>query len=160
VSVKYRLDYALRRTESLKKAAAILLRAQAIHPNGCHDTFSLACLCGIGLLAWSSHQKMVRYTIVLQTHSRWRSATRPATVVKLQSLAAGFYTESTGRSAGTGRRSHESTRPYVLAPLRRGRPGGPVRAPSLDARYHPGPEGRQCEHAPGEEGRKTDGRGV
>ena len=39
-------------------------------------------------------------------------------------------------------------------------PGRPVRAPSLDARYHAGLEGRQCEHAPGEEERKTDGRGV
>ena len=48
-----------------------------------HSTMKISDLCGIGLLAWSSHQKMVRYTIVLQIHSRWRSATCPATVVKL-----------------------------------------------------------------------------
>ena len=37
------LAYALRRTESIEKAEAILLRAQAIHPKVAMIAFNLAC---------------------------------------------------------------------------------------------------------------------
>ena len=41
------LAYALRRTESLEKAEAILLRAQAIHPNAGMIAFTLACYASV-----------------------------------------------------------------------------------------------------------------
>src|SRR4029077_5105941 len=41
------LAYALRRTESIEKAEAILLRAQAIHPEVAIIAFSLACYASV-----------------------------------------------------------------------------------------------------------------
>jgi Flp pilus assembly protein TadD len=41
------LAYALRRTESVEKAEAILLRAQAIHPKVAMITFTLACYASV-----------------------------------------------------------------------------------------------------------------
>jgi Flp pilus assembly protein TadD len=41
------LAYALRRTESIEKAEAILLRAQAIHPNVAMIAFTLACYASV-----------------------------------------------------------------------------------------------------------------
>jgi hypothetical protein len=39
-------------------------------------------------------------------------------------------------------------------------PEDPTRAPSLDARHHPGTEGWNCEHGACKEEREADGRGV
>jgi Flp pilus assembly protein TadD len=41
------LAYALRRTESIEKAEAILLRAQAIHPKVAMIAFNLACYASV-----------------------------------------------------------------------------------------------------------------
>ena len=41
------LAYALRRTESIEKAEAILLRAQAIHPEVAMIAFTLACYASV-----------------------------------------------------------------------------------------------------------------
>jgi Flp pilus assembly protein TadD len=41
------LAYALRRTEGIEKAEAILLRAQAIHPNVAMIAFNLACYASV-----------------------------------------------------------------------------------------------------------------
>ena len=41
------LAYALRRTESIEKAKAILLRAQAIHPKVAMIAFNLACYASV-----------------------------------------------------------------------------------------------------------------
>ena len=41
------LAYALRRTESVEKAEAILLREQAIHPKGAMIAFNLACYASV-----------------------------------------------------------------------------------------------------------------
>jgi Flp pilus assembly protein TadD len=41
------LAYALRRTESVEKAEAILLRAQAIHPQVAMIAFNLACYASV-----------------------------------------------------------------------------------------------------------------
>jgi Flp pilus assembly protein TadD len=41
------LAYAIRRTESIEKAEAILLRAQAIHPNVAMIAFNLACYASV-----------------------------------------------------------------------------------------------------------------
>jgi hypothetical protein len=47
VSVKHSPAYAVRRTESVEKAEAILLRAQAIHPKVALIAFSLACFASV-----------------------------------------------------------------------------------------------------------------
>jgi hypothetical protein len=51
------LAYALRRSESIEKAEAILLRAQAIHP-GCNVAQELN-LRGAPLPSWGSHDSLV-----------------------------------------------------------------------------------------------------
>jgi Flp pilus assembly protein TadD len=67
------LAYALRRTESVEKAEAILLRAQAIHPQVAMIAFNLACYASVAGRMEEAKERL-RHAIELDKRLRnWRS---------------------------------------------------------------------------------------
>ena len=63
------LAYALRRTESVEKAEAILLRAQAIHPKVAMIAFNLACYASVAG-GMEEAKERLRHAIELDKEAR------------------------------------------------------------------------------------------
>ena len=64
------LAYSVRRTESVEKAEAILLRAQAIHPKVAMIAFNLACYASVAGRMEEAKERLRR--AILERHSGWR----------------------------------------------------------------------------------------
>ena len=67
------LAYALRRTESIEKAEAILLRAQAIHPKVAMIAFNLACYASVTGRMEEAKERLGKPSNLIKTFVDWRS---------------------------------------------------------------------------------------
>ena len=67
------LAYAVRRTESVDKAEAILLRAQAIHPKVAMIAFNLACYASSTGRMKEVKERLRMRLILIKTFADWRS---------------------------------------------------------------------------------------
>jgi Flp pilus assembly protein TadD len=67
------LAYALRRTESVEKAEAVLLRAQMLHPEGAMIAFNLACYASVTRRMEEAKQRLRRAIKLDKDIHGWRS---------------------------------------------------------------------------------------
>ena len=74
--------YALRRTESVEKAEAILLRAQAIHPQVAIIAFNLACYASVTGRMGDAKERLRNASSLIRMFGNWRSVTDGATLIR------------------------------------------------------------------------------